>query len=94
MDLPRRVDHWAHLPDHQACTRAAQALEALGYGVGDPRAPGEDAHPKHWTLPFHKPSALHEAQADEATWEILEVLEPLCGSYDGWGAAVVRDEVH
>lgn len=94
MDLPRRVDHWAHLPSQEACTRAAQALAALGYGVGDPSAPGEDAHPKHWTLPFHKPSALDQAQADEATWEILQVLEPLRGSYDGWGAPVVRDEVH
>jgi regulator of RNase E activity RraB len=94
MDLPRRVDHWAHLPNRDACTLAAQALAALGYGVETPRAPGKDAHPRHWTLPFHKDSALDEGQVDDATWEILQVIEPLRGSYDGWGAPVVRDEVH
>ncbi len=92
LTTPREVDHWAHLPSAEACTIATGALEELGYRVDEPRAPGTDAHPEHWTLPFHKTSALDEDQADRATWEILQALTPLRGSYDGWGAPVVRDE--
>lgn len=90
LDQARMVDHWAHLPSREACAQAAGPLEALGYRVGEPSPPGEDAHADHWTLPFQKPSALDQDQADAATWEILQVLGPLQGSYDGWGAPVVR----
>ncbi len=90
LDRERQVDHWAHLPNREACERATQALAELGYQVGEPTPPGEDGHAKHWTLPFHRDSALDRDQADRATWEILQALGPLSGSYDGWGAPVVR----
>ncbi len=91
---PRTVDHWAHLPSREACSQAAEALGGLGYAVKEPSAPGSEAHPEHWTLPFSKSSALDADQADRSTWEILEVVSPLHGSYDGWGATVVRADPH
>jgi regulator of RNase E activity RraB len=94
MDLPREVKHWVHLPSREACDRATGALAELGYQVDSPHAPGEDAHPKHWTLPFCKHHALDDGEVDEATWEILQIVGPLRGSYDGWGAPVVRAEAH
>ncbi len=39
-----------------------------------------------WALQFHRTDALADGRPDEFTDEILDVILPLGGSYDGWGA--------
>ncbi len=90
LDQPRTVDHWAFLPGKEACRAAASKLEDKGFRCEEPRPPGDGSHATHWTLAFHLDTALHEDQADLSTWDILQVLDPLGGSYDGWGAPMVK----
>jgi hypothetical protein len=41
---------------------------------------------ERWSLQFHRDDALADGRPDEFVSEILDVILPLGGSYDGWGA--------
>jgi hypothetical protein len=46
--------------------------------------PDDDA--PRWSLEFHRDDALADGRPDEFVAEILDIILPLGGSYDGWGA--------
>ncbi len=91
--LARPIDHLAHFASKPEAERAGAALRAVGFttdDVGEPVAPEAaadeaDAGPR-WALQFHRVDHLAEDRADEFVEEILDVILPLGGDYDGWGA--------
>ncbi len=90
LELPRLVDHWAYLPTAEACRQAAQELTDKGFRCDEPGPPSEDAHATDWTLHFQLETALDCDQADTSTWDILQILDALSGTYDGWGAPIAK----
>ena len=80
----REVDHVAAFPTLEAAVRAIEELEALGYRVDAPHPPEDGGH----RLEFHRDEVLADGRPDEFVTEILDVILPLEGDYEGWGAVV------
>lgn len=89
LDSIRTIDHMAYFPDEDAATRGAEALTEAGFEVDAPDGPGEDGR---FALEFHRTEQLADGRPDEFTAEVLELVLPLDGEYDGWATIVVRGD--
>ncbi len=89
LDSIRTVDHRAYFPDEESATRAAEAFEEAGFEVDPPDGPGEDGR---FSLEFHRTEQLAGGHPDDFCAEVLEIVLPLDGEYDGWGTIVVRGD--
>jgi hypothetical protein len=86
---PRPVDHYAFFPGSDQAERAATALRAAGFATEPVVAPREDGDA--WGLTFHRDDALAGGRPDQFCAEILDIVLPEGGDYDGWGAPHVRE---
>jgi hypothetical protein len=89
LDRARPIDHFAFFPGQTAAERARMALEAKGFATEPVVAPLEDGDA--WALTFHRNDALAGGRPDQFCAEILDIVLPEGGDYDGWGAPDVRD---
>ena len=86
-ELPRPIDHAATFRTRAAAETASIALAARGFEV---RAPvGRDDG--SWLLELVRVDVCAPPRPDEVSFEILQIIEPLDGDYDGWGAIVVTE---
>jgi hypothetical protein len=86
-DLPREIDHFAYFPSQAQAQRAAAALRDAGFTTDDLGPPRDDG--AQWELSFHRVDSIGNDRADEFVTEVLEVILPLDGRYDGWGAVIL-----
>ena len=84
---PRMVDHFAYFADDAKANAAAEGLAAAGFEV-DPAQ--RDVDDDRWSLKFRREDVLDEERPDEFCMEIMQILTPHEGDYDGWGAPVMR----
>jgi hypothetical protein len=87
IELPRMIDHLARFPSRERVRAAAEALAGLGFLVEEPRQANQT-----WELEFHRRDLCDGGRPDEFTVEILDVVLPLEGDYDGWGSVVVAGQ--
>ncbi|MCE9667166.1 DUF695 domain-containing protein [Myxococcus stipitatus] len=85
-DVPRTIDHRCEFQSAHAAEQAARALASRGFAV-EPPCPHDKPHAP-WRLDFTRKDRLDDGQADAVTAEILELVEPHGGTYDGWGCEV------
>ncbi len=82
---PREIDHLAYFPTEAAAEAARVALTALGFRCDD--LTGDDADDGGlWTVEFHREDVLSGDRPDAFVSQFLDVILPLDGTYDGWGA--------
>lgn len=86
-ELARPIDHAATFPSREAADAAARALTAHGFEVHAPVARDDGS----WLLELVRVDVCAAPRPDEVSFEILKVIEPLGGSYDGWGAIIVTE---
>ncbi|MDB4934647.1 MAG: uncharacterized protein JWP87_1619 [Labilithrix sp.] len=86
---PRDVDHVATFPSTAAAQKAAKKLTAAHFEVDGIGKADEDGR---FELAFHRSETLEEGKPDKFAAEILDIVLPLDGEYDGWGAPAVSDE--
>jgi regulator of RNase E activity RraB len=85
--LPRPIDHLAYFPSEDAAARAHSGLTALGFACDEVAGSSEpDDTASVWSLEFHRDDVLDGDRADAFVGQILDVILPLDGTYDGWGA--------
>ena len=84
----REVDHVAFFPGEAQAKAAAEDLAKAEFRVDAPSAPEGDED--MWSLGFHRDDSLANGEADEMVDEVLELLEPHDGDYDGWGCGVQK----
>lgn len=86
MTVARTIDHLAFFETAAQAQEAATRLEAAGFDIDAPdtREDGQVG------LQFHRDDALADGQADAFVAEVLDIILPLEGSYDGWGCPVVK----
>jgi hypothetical protein len=93
VDTPREIDHFAYFGSREQAEQAAVALRAAGFETDDVDPPdpstGDD---EPWGLQFHRTDAVGGHRPDEFCQEILDIILPLDGDYDGWGAPHVKPE--
>ncbi len=80
----REVDHMVYFPSRARAEAAVAVLRAHGFATDEIDAPKDDAG--GWGLQFHRDDALADGRPDEFVAEIFELIGPLDGRYDGWGA--------
>jgi regulator of RNase E activity RraB len=89
LDSIRTVDHLVFFPDEDAAASAAASLRESGFEVDEPSEPDGEGRVG---LEFHRPEKLSDGRPDEFCAEVLEIVVPLEGEYDGWGTIVVRGD--
>ncbi len=90
LDAAREVDHVALFPSRGRAEEAASALREAGFSVEQVAEPDDDEAP--WSLPFRRSDTLDSGRPDAFCEEILDIVLPLEGAYDGWSAPIVRGE--
>jgi hypothetical protein len=83
LQLSRVVDHLVVFPAQEPAVKAAEVLASRGFQVDPPR------HDDGWRLQFHRRDSCDGDRPDQFTFEILDLVLPLGGAYDGWGSAMV-----
>jgi hypothetical protein len=86
MTVARLVDHLAYFDGEAQAKEASVRLTAAGF-LADAVKRRDDGR---FGLEFHREDALADGQADAFVAEVLDIILPLDGDYDGWGCPVVK----
>lgn len=86
MSVARTIDHLAFFGSPGQANEAVARLTAAGFTT-DPIEQHDDGR---LGLKFHRDDALADGQADAFVVEVLDLITPLDGDYDGWGCPVVK----
>jgi hypothetical protein len=86
---PRDVDHVATFPSNASARKAEKKLVAAHFKIDGLAEADEEGR---FELAFHRAETLEEGKPDRFSAEILDIILPLDGEYDGWGAPTVSDE--
>ena len=86
---PRDVDHVATFPSNAAARKAEKKLLAAHFTIDGLADADEEGR---FELAFHRSETLEEGKPDRFSAEILDIILPLDGEYDGWGAPTVSGE--
>ena len=84
LEVARPIDHMAFFPSRVRAEEAALALRNAGFTTDELVAPADED--RGWGLGFHRADHLIDGRPDEFVGEILDLILPLDGDYDGWGA--------
>lgn len=93
LDVAREVDHMAYFPTQAQAEAAAEQLRASGFRCDELEPPQQQEgaeEDRGWALQFHRDDAIAGERPDEFVAEIFGIIQPLDGSYDGWGATHVK----
>jgi hypothetical protein len=83
--VPRQVDHLALFEGRPAAESAARMLAGRGFAFhGAPVREREGA----FAVEFHRVETCSPSDVRRFVDEILDIVLPLGGSYDGWGCLV------
>lgn len=88
LHIPRQIDHLALFPSEEHAKKAAQALEKAGFTTLPATAPEEGK--RGWSLEFKRVDACDNGKPDIFVADILDLIVPLEGEYDGWGSPVQK----
>jgi hypothetical protein len=88
--IERTIDHRALFPSERAAREAAVALQDRGFVTQTPTVMSD----QRWALDFTHSGACMPPLPDRWTGEILDVVVPLGGHYDGWGCVVMTGPLH
>ncbi|MBI5531377.1 MAG: DUF695 domain-containing protein [Deltaproteobacteria bacterium] len=83
--VAREIDHLALFSREEQAREAARGLAERGFRVDEPHF-DED----RWSLQFHRNDSCEGNRPDEFVFEILDLIGPFDGEYDGWGSVVVK----
>jgi hypothetical protein len=86
LEIPRVIDHLAYFPSREQAEAAAKALVAADFTTDPVQPPKEEGG--GWGLQFHREDQCDGESADEFTFEVLDLIIPHEGDYDGWGSPV------
>ncbi len=88
LQVARQIDHLAYFETETQAKQASTALQTRGFSVTAPRAP--TAEHDGWALAFQRVDACDSGKPDLFVSEILDIVVPLEGDYDGWGSLIQR----
>jgi hypothetical protein len=86
---PRDVDHVATFASKEAAKQAAKQLEAAHFKIDVLEDADEVGR---FALGFHRKETLEEGKPDAFAAQILDIVLPLDGEYDGWGAPAAETD--
>ncbi len=90
LEEPRDVDHLVTFPSKALAEKAAKRLEGAHFHLD-----GIDPHEEEkgrYAVTFHRSETLEGDKPNQFSAEILDLILPLDGEYDGWGSPAVGGE--
>jgi len=90
LELPREIDFFAYFSSRALADEAAVTLGKAGYTADGPDSSDERPAEQRWSLQFHRIDRLADGRADELCHEILTLLAPHEGVFDGWGSPLAK----
>jgi hypothetical protein len=87
LNEPRDVDHLATFASRARAAKAAELLAEADFHV-EALGPDEDEDDR-FAVMFYRQETLDGNNANRFSQEILDIVLPLGGEYDGWGAAPI-----
>jgi len=90
LQSPREIDFFAYFPSRPQADEAMVTLDKAGYRSDAPEASDERPAAQRWSLQFHRHDRLADGRADELCHEILTLLAPHEGVFDGWGSPLAK----
>ncbi len=98
--VPRLVDHRASFYSKEQALEAAHHLEEGRFVVDEPFLEDDEEEveieateplpaTERWVLEFQRSDTLSEGRIDHVCMEILDILLPQDGHYEGWGTSFV-----
>jgi hypothetical protein len=85
----RPIDHRVYLPSEKAAHEATAALSKRGFVMAAPPRLSDER--RGWAVDFSRSESCLPPKPDQWTSEILQIVDPLGGKYDGWGCVVVKE---
>jgi hypothetical protein len=86
-EAPRKVDHLVVFGDRPAAETAARELAGRGFALVGGQVTERDGT---YRVEFHRVETCRPPDVERFVDEILDIVLPLGGSYDGWGCVVQR----
>jgi hypothetical protein len=86
IEVAREIDHFAVFPSEKQAREAGEKLTAAGFRMGEPAA-NDDGR---WGVEFQRHDACDGDKPDEFVFQILDLIEPFEGDYDGWGSMLQK----
>lgn len=86
LEEPRDIDHVATFPSEALASEAAETLEKASFAV-ESVGPAEEEG--RFAVAFRRREVLDGLEADRFTAQVLDLILPLEGEYDGWSAQAV-----
>jgi regulator of RNase E activity RraB len=86
LEVTRDIDHRAYFPTLERAAAAAVKLRSIGFRTDEVGFLEDEDRP--WVLDFHRVDSLANGRPDEFCAEILNIVLPHEGTYDGWGTVV------
>ena len=90
LEEPRQVDHLARFPSKGDAEKAAKGLAAAHFRIDD--IAEDDSEEGRWAVAFHRKETLEDDKPNRFSAEVLDIVLPFGGEYDGWGAPAVTGE--
>jgi hypothetical protein len=86
LDAARQVDHMAFFDTEDDAEEAGESLREAGFTTDDI----EERDDGRFGLQFHRDDSLADGRPDEFCTEVLDIVLDNDGTYDGWGARLVK----
>jgi len=83
----RPIQHRVYLPSQTAAQAASAALSKRGFAMA---TPPQIVEQRGWAVDFSRSESCQPPHPDSWTSEILDIVVPLGGDYDGWDCLVVK----
>ncbi|MDO5105934.1 DUF695 domain-containing protein [Capnocytophaga sp.] len=89
--VAREIDHWLYFSSQEDALAFCEKAKSLVYSILSERKLDEhpdDTHPYQVHITRQDTPSLDTM--DDVVWELMEVVAPLNGIYDGWGCNIVK----
>ncbi len=80
------VDHITLFYRQARAVEAASKLRIAGFEVDEPRRLSREGDPPEWSVAFRRADRLDRTHIDGVVIDVLDIILPLEGRYDGWSA--------
>ena len=89
LEKEREIDHWLYFSSEENINIAIKKVKELGYKVlSSEKLDDENNYP--YQLNISRMDNVIFNHVNEVVWELIEIVEPLDGYYDGWGCPITK----
>jgi hypothetical protein len=86
------IEHLALFYREARARDAVSKLSAAGFEVDEPQRQSREGEPPEWSVAFRRSGRLRSTHVDGVVIDVLDIILPLEGRYDGWTVPASQQE--